>query len=91
MDAGVQASHISNQTRIYALGTEERNRLNAVYMVSYFVGGACGSALGAHAWAAFGWPGVCATGAILGTLGLAVLFLVGHPAVQPIQNARSQP
>ncbi len=91
MDAGVQGSHISNQTRIYALSGELRNRLNAIYMVTYFLGGATGSALGSRAWVAFGWPGVCATGAILGTLGLAVLFLVGHPAVQPIQNARSQP
>lgn len=78
MDAGVQASHISNQTRIYALGTEERNRLNSVYMVSYFVGGACGSAAGAHAWAAYGWPGVCGTGSAFTAAAMLVLFTVGR-------------
>ncbi len=36
MDAGVQASQISNQTRIYAISTELRNRINSVYMVCYF-------------------------------------------------------
>ncbi len=50
MDAGVQASHISNQTRIYALAAEKRNRLNAVYMFLYFLGGATGSTLGSRAW-----------------------------------------
>ena len=85
MDAGVQASHISNQTRVYGLSAERRNRLNAVYMVCYFLGGATGSALGSRAWVAFGWPGVCATGAALGAVGLVVLFS------QSTQKARSQP
>jgi len=52
LDAGVQASHLSNQTRIYALHPDLRNRLNAVYMVTYFLGGAAGSALGGYALAA---------------------------------------
>ena len=63
MDAGVQASHISNQTRIYALSAELRNRLNRVYMVIYFLGGASGSALGSRRGQRFGWTGVCMTGA----------------------------
>ena len=74
MDAGVQGSHISNQTRIHALSAEKRNRLNAAYMVSYFLGGAAGSALGSAAWQRFGWTGVCVVGGGLGIAGLAVLF-----------------
>ena len=86
MDAGVQGSHISNQTRVYALSAPLRNRLNSVYMVTYFLGGALGSAVGAHAWAVYGWPGVCAVGAGFGAAALAVLFLpagaadAGHAA-----------
>ena len=88
MDAGVQASHISNQTRIYALTAEKRNRLNAVYMFIYFLGGATGSALGSRAWERFRWPGVCATGAALGAAGLLALFVLGRtnvtlPAASP--------
>lgn len=74
MDAGVQASHISNQTRIYALAAEMRNRLNGVYMVIYFLGGAAGSDLGSLAWEHYGWPGVCAAGAAFGCIGLVALF-----------------
>ena len=74
MDAGVQGSHISNQTRIYALHPSLRNRLNSVYMVCYFLGGTLGSALGALAWARAGWPGVCACAGGLAGVGLATLF-----------------
>ncbi len=82
MDAGVQASHISNQTRIYALAAEMRNRLNGVYMVIYFLGGATGSALGSRAWEHFGWPGVCTVGMALGAAGIAALFMPGNPQRQ---------
>ncbi len=76
MDAGVQASHISNQTRIYALSGELRNRLNSVYMVTYFLGGAFGSAVGSQAWARFGWTGVCAAGVIFIVVGMAMLIII---------------
>ena len=59
MDFGVQAGHVSNQTRIYNIDPQARGRLNMVYMVSYFTGGALGSYLGAVAWHHFGWNGVC--------------------------------
>jgi hypothetical protein len=39
MDVGVQATHISNQAIIFALHPAARNRINTVYMVSYFIGG----------------------------------------------------
>ncbi len=62
LDLGVQAGHVANQTRIYALAPEARSRLNTVYMVTYFLGGALGSALGAWSWTHYGWSGVCAAG-----------------------------
>jgi predicted MFS family arabinose efflux permease len=73
MDAGVQTNQISNQTRIYSLAPELRNRITSVYMFVYFVAGALGSALGARAWMAWHWNGVCLTGAVLASLGLLVL------------------
>ncbi len=59
MDLGVQAGHVSNQTRIYALDPKARSRLNTVYMVCYFAGGALGSYGGSLGWAWGGWWGVC--------------------------------
>ena len=72
LDLGVQAGHVANQTRIYALVPEARSRLNTVYMVTYFLGGALGSALGAYGWTHWGWNGVCAAGAAQLLMALAV-------------------
>jgi predicted MFS family arabinose efflux permease len=60
LDAATQAAQVSNQARVYALPTHAHNRLNTIYMVGYFIGGAAGSALAVVAWDAFRWPGVCA-------------------------------
>ncbi|KVP76290.1 MFS transporter [Burkholderia ubonensis] len=62
LDVGVQAAQISNQSRIYALKPDARSRVNTVYMVCYFIGGALGSSAGVAAWRAFGWTGMCAAG-----------------------------
>jgi predicted MFS family arabinose efflux permease len=68
LDVGVQAAQISNQSRIYALSPEARSRVNTVYMVSYFIGGAAGSAVGAVVWPLFGWVGVSAAGLLFTAL-----------------------
>jgi predicted MFS family arabinose efflux permease len=63
LDVGVQANHVSNLARVHARRPEARSRMNTVYMVSYFAGGAVGTAVGTWAWTGRGWPGVCAAGA----------------------------
>jgi predicted MFS family arabinose efflux permease len=72
LDLGVQAAHVANQTRIYSLIPEARSRLNTVYMVSYFAGGAVGSALGAYGWSIARWTGVCVAGLACSLAALAV-------------------
>ncbi|ABF90296.1 major facilitator family transporter [Myxococcus xanthus DK 1622] len=73
LDLGVQANQISNQTRVYSLRPEARSRLNTLYMVTYFAGGAAGSWLGTFAWTHWGWSGVCASGAALCVVALLAL------------------
>jgi len=73
LDAGVQASHLANQTIVLGLSPALRNRLNAVYMVSYFLGGAAGTVTAALAWERAGWAGVSALGAAFALAGLAAL------------------
>lgn len=72
MDLGVQSGHVANQIRIYALIPEARSRLNTVYMVTYFLGGAAGSALGGYGWSRWGWAGVCAAGLLQSCIALAI-------------------
>jgi predicted MFS family arabinose efflux permease len=71
LDMGVQATHISNQSIIFSLIPEARNRLNTVYMVSYFIGGASGTFLASQVWKSYQWSGVCAIGAALAIVALA--------------------
>ena len=68
LDVGVQAAQISNQSRIYALKPDARSRVNTVYMVAYFIGGALGSAVGAAVWPVFGWVGVSVAGLVFAGL-----------------------
>ncbi|EPC4017282.1 MFS transporter [Enterobacter kobei] len=78
LDLTVQGVHITNQTVIYRVKPEARNRLTAGYMTSYFIGGAAGSLISASAWQHAGWSGVCGIGAIVATLNLLVWWRGYH-------------
>ena len=78
LDLTVQGVHITNQTVIYRVKPEARNRLTAGYMTSYFIGGAAGSLISASAWQHAGWSGVCAIGAIVAALNLLVWWRGFH-------------
>jgi predicted MFS family arabinose efflux permease len=77
MDAGAQTSQVGNQTRIFSLahcpGTAygARSRINTVYMTTYFIFGALGSYLSAHAWEHWQWNGVCSLALLLLALAAA--------------------
>jgi len=71
LDVGMQMNQVGNQTRIFGIAEDARSRLNTIYMVMYFVGGAVGSALGALAWSRWEWNGACALE--LGLIGIAGL------------------
>jgi predicted MFS family arabinose efflux permease len=62
LDLGTQANLVTNQTRVYKLIPEARNRINTVFMVTYFVGGALGTFLAGFAWTLWQWTGVCTLG-----------------------------
>ncbi|SNS24193.1 Predicted arabinose efflux permease, MFS family [Granulicella rosea] len=74
LDMGAQMTQIANQTRIFGLVPSARSRLNTVYMVCYFAGGAIGSASAAIAWDHWHWNGVCTLA--LTYIGLAALRLI---------------
>ncbi|HBA7381039.1 TPA: MFS transporter [Escherichia coli] len=78
LDLTVQGVHITNQTVIYRIHPDARNRLTAGYMTSYFIGGAVGSLISASAWQHGGWAGVCLAGATIALVNLLVWWRGFH-------------
>jgi predicted MFS family arabinose efflux permease len=80
LDAGVQAAQVANQSRVLGLLPGARNRVNTVYMISYFTGGSIGSLLGSWAWGRWHWHGVCAAGLVFISLAAMAFLAVGSEA-----------
>lgn len=55
LDIGVQATQITNFTRIYSLHEHAHSRLNTIYMTTYFIGAAIGTYFGLLSWKLGGW------------------------------------
>jgi predicted MFS family arabinose efflux permease len=81
LDAGCQAAQVSNQSSAFSLLPQARNRVNTIYMMTFFIGGTAGSYLGTWAWARMQWTGVCATGT--GFLLLSAILLAFAGKIQP--------
>lgn len=75
IDIGMQCIQLSNQASIFELCPGASNRVNTIFMTTYFVGGSLGTFLAGSSWQAFGWHGVIATGAILTCGSLLITFL----------------
>lgn len=73
IDFGVQANVVLGYRALFALGAHARSRLNGLYMATFFLAGALGSAVGAWAYASGGWGLAAAIGAVLPLCALAYL------------------
>jgi len=89
LDIGAQGLHITNQGEIYRLHSGARSRLTSAYMVTYFVGGAIGSATSATVYGAFGWDGVCAVGEGFAALALALWVVMLLTPLHRIESLSS--
>ncbi len=74
LDVGVQGAQVANASRIYGLDKESGSRINTVYMTSYFLGGASGTAIGLFCWSHGGWSMV--TGQMIVCSILAFLTII---------------
>ncbi len=81
LDLGVQSAQISNQARVYSLVPEAKSRINTIYMVTYFIGGALGSYLSMTAWSFWQWNGVCLVGGLMIFLSL-IVWKIGRKNLQ---------
>lgn len=84
LDLGLQCIHVSNQSRIYALLPEARNRLNTVFMTLSFVGTSLGSAIGLTVWSIGGWSGVCITGFVFMLLAFVIYAVTFKKVTNPV-------
>lgn len=65
INLGLATTHSCNQNVIFRLRPDAKSRVNSIYMTLYFIGGACGSALGVYAWHHGGWESTCLVGITL--------------------------
>lgn len=86
IDAAGGLSHAANQSSAFALDPAARGRVNSVYMVSYFMGGAISVSIGTLLFATWGWSAVCGYAAVLAMLLLA-MELVRPVATLPRRTA----
>lgn len=71
IDLAVQTTLVLGQRAIYALNPNERSRLNTLYIATFFIGGAIGSAGAGVAYADAGWHGIVVLGAAFPLAALA--------------------
>lgn len=76
LDLAIQGVHVTNQSTLYRIMPEARNRLTAGYMTSYFIGGALGSLLSGYAYEHAGWMGVAISGVIITGISL-IIWAIG--------------
>lgn len=65
INLGLATVHTSNQNIIFRLRPDAKSRINSIYMTTYFIGGAAGSALGIYTWHHGGWSTTCLAGFML--------------------------
>lgn len=75
LDIGVQATQITNFTRIYALDEEAHSRLNTVYMTTYFMGAGIGTFFGLLSWSLGGWHFALLQMLLWSVIALTIVFL----------------
>ena len=90
LDFSVFANLVFSQRPIFALDPERRNRLNGLFMASFFAGGAIGSVLSGWCYAAAGWTGGALLGAALPVLGLLYFATECFKAVRQISDKRTR-
>ncbi len=78
LDMGVSANLVLSQRAIFSLGDAARSRLNGLFIASFFLGGAIGSAVSSLAFVEGGWPLTSAAGGAFALLSFACYLTEPH-------------
>lgn len=91
MDAASQTVHVANQAVIYDLADSARSRITTVYMTTYFIGGAAGSAAGTMAYSHDGWGAACAVAAGFCAVAALGWLAIARHELHPSTEAADSP
>ncbi|WP_160061226.1 MFS transporter [Psychromonas sp. L1A2] len=58
IDFAIFSAQVANQVRVFSIDPSAQSRINGIYMLGYYLGGAFGSMAGVKALAMYQWPGV---------------------------------
>lgn len=72
IDIGMQCIQLSNQASMFEVCPGASNRVNTIFMTTYFAGGSLGTFLAGTGWHAASWTGVVSVGVCLTLASLAV-------------------
>lgn len=86
LDLSATVVDISNRTILYGLDAGIRTRLNAIYQVAMFFGGAVMSVLVGACWSLGGWFALCALGVVPAWIGLIGCWRSIRTGREPLQH-----
>lgn len=72
LDVGLQCQQLSNQSASISELPSASNRVNTIFMTTYFIGGSLGTFLAGWGWSLGGWHGVCIVGIVMAAGSLAI-------------------
>jgi len=78
IDLGVFIAQVSNQVRVFSIDPAAQSRINAVYMLGYYIGAALGSYIGVMIFDMYGWYGVAVFSCAMILLSFVTNNLVGR-------------
>lgn len=75
VDGGLQCLQLSNQSACIQELPEASNRVNTIFMTTYFIGGSLGTFCAGQGWHVAGWTGICFVGALFATISLCITIV----------------
>ena len=84
-DIGAQCLQVANQSGSLRQLPEATNRVNTIFMTTFFIGGSLGTFFSGIGWNLAGWTGVCLVG---GCFALLSLLLSGYERLVEMQEKK---
>lgn len=78
IDFAIFSAQVANQVRVFSIDPAAQSRINGIYMLGYYTGGALGSVVGVQAFGLYQWPGVVLVSIVLMSLSAIVNSFAKH-------------